>query len=318
MSKRRVVTLIDDLANDNTTEADQTVPFALDGIHYEIDLTDANANILRSRLKEFIQAGRVVKSGPRRAPQPTPTPLETPAGGGATSSRHQSGIDPIKARAWAMENGVNVPKRGRLSKDLKEAYTNHTKFGDRKALDDLLKGQAEGGAAPASQATKPVLLDPVAAFAEATHADDPANMLLNVEAPTPAPEEPQPAPEADTTLDPAEAEARAHYTPLTRRHPNMADDKKWARRTGYGNDRTDKIADWTLTERIATITEQHGTILGQLAGIIPTKNGNVGHLKTSATRLQNMEFIQYAPDSDHGWEITGFGRYAHQMYSLGE
>lgn len=306
MAERRVITLIDDLAHDNTTVADETVSFALDGTQYEIDLTTDNARTLRARLKEFIQAARTVKAAPRRVTQPA----EALTGGSATSSRHQGGVSPTEARAWAVKNGIRVPKRGRLPKDIKEAYNSHTTFGDRKPLDAILKSQkAEDSTTLANQPTKPFL--------------DPAGMLLNIEAPTLTPQElPQPtqesAPVAHEAVSPDEAEALNHYTPLTRRNPAMADDKKWARRTGYGNSRTSKIAEWTLTERIATLSAQHHTILGQLAGILIPKNGTVSHLKTSATRLQNLEFIQYTPDSPHGWEITEFGRYAHQMYSGSE
>ncbi|UXX93927.1 Lsr2 family protein [Streptomyces sp. AD2-2] len=132
-----VITLIDDLDPTGETEADETVTFALDGITYEIDLTHENAHVLRARLKEFTQAGRVVKSASMRPSQPT----TEPAGRGATTNRHQGGVDPQAARTWAREQNLLVPTRGRLPKEIKDAYSSFEKFGDRSLLDKLLKEQ---------------------------------------------------------------------------------------------------------------------------------------------------------------------------------
>ena len=47
MAQKVVVSLVDDL---DSSEADETVEFGLDGATYEIDLSDANAATLRDRL----------------------------------------------------------------------------------------------------------------------------------------------------------------------------------------------------------------------------------------------------------------------------
>lgn len=63
MRMTRVV-LVDDL---DGTDADRTVLFALDGVEYEIDLTDAHARELETALQPFREAARVIKKKRTRA-----------------------------------------------------------------------------------------------------------------------------------------------------------------------------------------------------------------------------------------------------------
>jgi hypothetical protein len=242
---------------------------------------------------------------------------------GETYSRHQGGVDPAKARAFAIKHGlIPADQRGRLATKYKEAYSEHEKFGTTFKLDKLkaeLKAADDApepatlrpASDPALQAAnavatkdpqKPELADPVTEFADAIAENNP--------------------PAAETLDDLNEAEAARHYKPLTRRSPEMEDDKKWARRTAHGCDRTDKVEKMTLVERIDAVggglSNRNLNILGMMIGVIPLKNGQVSHLSGSALRLQNLEMIEYAPESEHGWEITEFGRYAYKMHTIGE
>ena len=61
MAQKVVVSLVDDL---DSSEADETVEFGLDGATYEIDLSDANAAALRDRLADYVAHAR--RSGGRR------------------------------------------------------------------------------------------------------------------------------------------------------------------------------------------------------------------------------------------------------------
>jgi hypothetical protein len=63
MAQRRVVELIDDLDGKVLDHA-ETVTFGLDGVDYEIDLSDKNAAKLRGALAPYVAAGRA-KSGRR-------------------------------------------------------------------------------------------------------------------------------------------------------------------------------------------------------------------------------------------------------------
>lgn len=102
MAQRVNVVLVDDL---DGNDADETVTFGLDGVDYEIDLSKKNADELRSQLGQYIDAGRKV-GGRRRKGQRA-------AGGGTAAA---------DIRQWARDNGWDVPDRGRVSAEVREAY----------------------------------------------------------------------------------------------------------------------------------------------------------------------------------------------------
>lgn len=110
MARRIVHQLVDDL--DGTVlevGAGETVLFSLDGVAYEIDLTDGNAAQLRDALQPYLAAGRRVSG---RATT-----------GSAQRSRRRSGQrDLAPVRAWAKENGHSVSERGRVPAAVLEAY----------------------------------------------------------------------------------------------------------------------------------------------------------------------------------------------------
>ena len=64
MATKVLTTLQDDIDGSAATE---TVHFALDGVEWEIDLSERNANRLRNNLSVFIQHGRKVGGKKRRA-----------------------------------------------------------------------------------------------------------------------------------------------------------------------------------------------------------------------------------------------------------
>lgn len=106
MAKKTVVSLEDDI---DGSEASQTVKFALDGIGYEIDLSDDHANELREALNRFINTGRKVVGG---------------RGRGQTSA-HKFGQNKIATNAvrqWAQNNGYNPSSRGRINQEIVDAY----------------------------------------------------------------------------------------------------------------------------------------------------------------------------------------------------
>jgi Lsr2 len=103
MSRRTIVQLEDDLTGG---EAAESVAFSLDGRSFEIDLNEKNATALREALAPYIAAGRGYR------------------GARAIASRRPAGseLDPAVVRAWAQENGYEVSTRGRVSRELREAY----------------------------------------------------------------------------------------------------------------------------------------------------------------------------------------------------
>lgn len=61
MARTTVITLVDDV---DGAPATQTVTFGVDGVEYEIDLSEENARRLRDELDPWLKAGR--RTGGRR------------------------------------------------------------------------------------------------------------------------------------------------------------------------------------------------------------------------------------------------------------
>ncbi|HET8716183.1 MAG TPA: Lsr2 family protein [Nocardioidaceae bacterium] len=107
MAQRVNIVLVDDL---DGSEADETVTFALDGTDYEIDLTEEHAGELRNALAVYLGHARKVGARRRKLTRSTRS-------GGAGSGPSAADI-----RAWAKDNGWDVPERGRVSAEVREAY----------------------------------------------------------------------------------------------------------------------------------------------------------------------------------------------------
>lgn len=101
MAQQVNIVLVDDI---DGTPADETVSFALDGKEYEIDLNTKNAEKLRDAIAPYL--GHARRSGGRRRGR----------------SASGTGPSPADIRAWARDNGFNVPDRGRVSSEVREAY----------------------------------------------------------------------------------------------------------------------------------------------------------------------------------------------------
>lgn len=106
MAQRVQVILEDDI---DGSEASETVEFALDGVTYEIDLSDQHASSLRDDLARWI--GEARRSGGRRQTR------RRGAGNGTASSENLSAI-----REWGRSNGYKVSDRGRVSQEVRDAY----------------------------------------------------------------------------------------------------------------------------------------------------------------------------------------------------
>lgn len=109
MAQKIHIVLEDDL---DGSEASETVSFGLDGTSYEIDLNEKNAAALRDALATYVGHGRKVGSAPRRGRKSAPS-----SASGATS-----GASAREIRDWARSNGHDVPERGRVSAEVREAY----------------------------------------------------------------------------------------------------------------------------------------------------------------------------------------------------
>lgn len=104
MAQKVSIVLIDDL---DESEAVDTVSFGLDGTNYEIDLNEKHASDLRNALSLYVAEARKVTSA-RRA-----TRSKSSAAGGPAAK---------DVREWARQAGLEVPERGRIPAEIREAY----------------------------------------------------------------------------------------------------------------------------------------------------------------------------------------------------
>ena len=103
MAQKVHIVLIDDI---DQSDAEETVTFGLDGKEFAIDLNKKNARSLRDSLAPYVAHARPVSG----------------LSGRRSSSKAASGAAPSEIRAWARENGFDVPERGRVAAEVREAY----------------------------------------------------------------------------------------------------------------------------------------------------------------------------------------------------
>lgn len=103
MAQRVHIVLEDDIDGGDATE---TLLFGLDGVNYEIDLSDKNATKLRDSMAKYIASARRT-SGPRTR---------------RATRRSSSGPTTAQVREWARSHGYDVSDRGRISAEIRAAY----------------------------------------------------------------------------------------------------------------------------------------------------------------------------------------------------
>lgn len=112
MAETTTVVLVDDL---DGTAADETVDFALDGVLYTIDLSEANAERIRDVLTKYVGAAR--RTGGRfKRGMATRGDTRPAANAGRSPEQNQA------IREWARKNGHPVAERGRIPADVIAAF----------------------------------------------------------------------------------------------------------------------------------------------------------------------------------------------------
>jgi hypothetical protein len=106
------VLLVDDL---DGGEAAETVKFGLDGMNYEIDLSDENARGLCDALATYVGKARKLGRGGVARGGAAPRNRGTSS---AASDREQNRA----IREWAKRKGLDISDRGRISADIVERY----------------------------------------------------------------------------------------------------------------------------------------------------------------------------------------------------
>jgi hypothetical protein len=105
MAQKIVQELIDDI---DGSEAEETVTFSWKGYTYEIDLSGKNLAKLDKAISPYVEHGRRLgRAGKASAKASTVTRIPSNA---------------ATVRAWAIANGYEVPERGRIPNDVREAY----------------------------------------------------------------------------------------------------------------------------------------------------------------------------------------------------
>ena len=112
MAKATVEVLVDDL---DGSEGAETVRLGSNGDWRELDLSKRNLASLSRALEKYWAAGRVVsvEGQPSRRSRRRTT---------SSSRSVRAKRDPKVIRAWATENGITVPARGRIPGDVERQY----------------------------------------------------------------------------------------------------------------------------------------------------------------------------------------------------
>ena len=108
MAQKVITQLVDDIDGKELKDGEgETVSFMLDGTTYEIDLSLKNADKFRGVFQDYIAAGRKVGRT---------------SGALLTKSSQKRMNDAADIRAWAKDQGIDVPDRGRIPADVRAKW----------------------------------------------------------------------------------------------------------------------------------------------------------------------------------------------------
>lgn len=108
MAQKVIVELIDDLDGEPIDFGGETISFAVNGVEYTIDLNDKNATEFHRKMDYYIR--HATKVGGR---QKSRAVAAAPSTDGASTQ---------EMREWAARNGFAVSTRGRISREIAEAF----------------------------------------------------------------------------------------------------------------------------------------------------------------------------------------------------
>lgn len=110
MAQKTTVQLVDDITGETIDDGKgRTIKFSVDGVEYEINLAQKQADKFVQALDRYVTHAR--KVGGRRI-------ASTPSRGGKSSRDY----DPKAVRAWAQSNNVELPARGRIPADVLQKF----------------------------------------------------------------------------------------------------------------------------------------------------------------------------------------------------
>lgn len=104
MARKTIEKIYSDISGEEV-EGDSATHFSFEGTSYEIDLTPTERDALAKSLAPYVEAARKTRGNSR---------AKRASAAGASDAR--------AIRAWAAENNVEVPARGRVPAAVIEAY----------------------------------------------------------------------------------------------------------------------------------------------------------------------------------------------------
>jgi len=110
------VVVVDDITGESGAT---TRRLRVDGVEYDIDLTEETFTRLQDALRPFLEKARVVPMSKRGK-------VAGAGEGRGTPVRQKQELPAASStiRAWAAANGIDCPKRGRIPATVVERYTN--------------------------------------------------------------------------------------------------------------------------------------------------------------------------------------------------
>jgi hypothetical protein len=122
MAQRQVTLFTDDVTGEELDDG-ETVTFALNGVEYQIDLSEEHADQLRGALAPYVLHGRRIGGRYTRSSRSSSSgSRRSPDSGSSRSTSGAGGRDTQAIRAWAQQHGHKVSDRGRIPASVIAAY----------------------------------------------------------------------------------------------------------------------------------------------------------------------------------------------------
>lgn len=120
MATRTIQIIDDDL--DPSVEADGKIKFGVEGVWYEIDLSEKHQAEFHKAIKKYVDAARRSSGGKqvaaKKTTKKTAAKPDEPAAGVGANGENTTGHSNREIRDWARSAGIEVPTRGRLPVDV--------------------------------------------------------------------------------------------------------------------------------------------------------------------------------------------------------
>lgn len=109
MAQKQTITFVSDLSGKEIVDNDApTVHFSWDGVDYSVDLTSQEAESFYKAIEKYLSVATKTSNNRIRKT--------------VTKKSHAGGPTAAEIRAWARDNGYEVPDRGRIPQEVRDAF----------------------------------------------------------------------------------------------------------------------------------------------------------------------------------------------------